>query len=139
MKTGPIIIIDDDEDDKEILEEILREFDLKNKLVWFNNCKDAYGYLKSTSEQPFLIFSDVNLPGLTGFDFKKQIDEDIELRKKSIPFLFYTTGVTQDTVNKAYTEMTVQGFFKKENTYEAIKKDIKVILDYWENCRHPNY
>jgi response regulator RpfG family c-di-GMP phosphodiesterase len=112
---------------------------LKNKLVWFNNCKDAYGYLKSTSEQPFLIFSDVNLPGLTGFDFKKQIDEDIELRKKSIPFLFYTTGVNQDTVNKAYTEMTVQGFFKKENTYEAIKKDIKVILDYWENCRHPNY
>jgi hypothetical protein len=34
--------------------------------------------------------------------------------------------------------MTIQGFFKKGDDYEQIKKDIRLILDYWSACKHPN-
>src|ERR1700712_2213666 len=101
MKSGPIIIIEDDADDKNILEEILKELNVHNQLIWFNNCKDAHHYLKTTSQQPFIIFSDVNLPGQKGIDFKKQIDADPDLRKRSIPFVFYSTSVDRLTVNEA--------------------------------------
>mgnify|MGYP001627179916 CR=1 FL=1 len=138
MKSGPIILIEDDVDDKEILEEVLKELNVSNELIWFNNCIEAYNFLLHTSQRPLLIISDVNLPGQNGLELKRQIDENPILRSKSIPFIFYSTSVSQHAVNIAYQEMTVQGFFQKEQNFESIKIKIKNILDYWKDCRHPN-
>jgi DNA-binding NtrC family response regulator len=138
MKSGPIIVVEDDIDDKEIFEAALGELKFSNKIIWFNNCDDAWNYLKTTTDSPFIIFSDVNLPRKSGIEFKRQIDEDTQLRRKSIPFVFYSTSVNQDTVNEAYTQMTVQGFFQKSNRFNEMKQIIKMILDYWRFCRHPN-
>src|SRR5690348_1215642 len=84
MKRGPVVITEDDVDDKDILEGILKELRIPNKLVWFTNSEDAFHYLKTTTDIPFIIFSDINLPGHNGIDFKRRIDEDEELRRKSI-------------------------------------------------------
>ena len=137
-KSGPIILIEDDVDDENIFKEVLKELGIANSLIWFTKTDEALHYLKATSEQPFIIFSDVNLPGQSGIEFKRNLDNDEELRKKSIPFVFYSTSVNQETVNEAYTKMTVQGFFQKGNSYEEIKTMIKQIIDYWQTCRHPN-
>lgn len=138
MKSGPIIVVEDDADDKEVLEGILRELKVSNKLVWFRKSNEAFQYLKTTSEQPFIIISDVNLPIENGIEFKRRIDNDPYLRHKSIPFIFYSTSVGQKTVNEAYTQLTVQGFFQKGSSYDEIKKHINLIVHYWQVCRHPN-
>jgi len=138
MKSGPIIIIEDDVDDQQLFIQALKEINISNPVRWFRNGREAFEYLASTSDQPFIIFCDVNLPGQKGTEFKKQIDEHKELRKKSIPFLFYSTSADQATVNEAYTEMTVQGFFKKQDDFSDIRNQLKVIVDYWMTCRHPN-
>jgi CheY-like chemotaxis protein len=138
MKQGPIIIVEDDAEDADIFQDILIELDVKNKMIWFTNSNDAFFYLKATTDQPFIIFCDVNLPVINGIEFKRQVDSDAELRRKSIPFVFYSTSVSQATVNEAYTQMTVQGFFQKKNTYAEVKGDIKLILNYWKDCKHPN-
>jgi response regulator RpfG family c-di-GMP phosphodiesterase len=137
-KPGPIIIIEDDADDKEFLEEILRELGLSNRIIWMENVEKAFKYLVGATEQPFLILSDVNLPGRNGIEFKAEIDKDPELRKKSIPFVFFSTATDQKSVNEAYTKMTVQGYFQKRGSFEEMKKVIKIIIDYWEVCKHPN-
>jgi len=138
MKTGPIIVLDDDEDDLEIFSAVLKELDIKNDLISFKLSEDAYYYLKNTSDQPLIIFSDINLPKENGINFKKRIDEDPQLRCKSIPFIFYSTVVNQSMVNEAYTQLVVQGFFQKPSRHEDIKRQIKIIYDYWCLCRHPN-
>ena len=138
MKTGPIILIDDDRDDKDVFLDILKDLKVSNPIIWFQNCDDAFSYLKTTSEQPFIIFCDLNLPGISGIECKRQIDDNEELRKKSIPFVFCSTTADQKTVNEAYTKMTVQGFFKKKNTYSELKETIRLIVAYWEECKHPN-
>lgn len=136
--SGPIILVEDDPDDETLLSDIFEELNITNRRVWFRNSKPAFNYLKTMPEQPFLILSDVNLAGDSGIEFKRRIDNDPQLRAKSIPFVFYSTSVDQRAVNEAYTKMTVQGFFKKGNNYEKMKKDIKLIFDYWQNCKHPN-
>ena len=137
-KNGPIILIDDDNEDQEIFDEVLKDLHIHNPLVHFTDSIQAFSYLKETPEQPYLIFCDVNLPKQTGLEFKRQIDEDPKLRRKSIPFIFYSTSVDQKSVNEAYTQMTVQGFFQKGNSYETMKKDLKLIFDYWSSSKHPN-
>ena len=137
-KLGPIVIVEDDLDDQEMIQEAMEEVGIKNELVFFDRSLKAFEFLKSTTQQPFLILSDVNLPVQNGIEFKRQIDEDRQLREKSIPFVFYSTAVDKNSVNTAYQELTVQGFFKKKNKYEELKKDLKLIVDYWTTCKHPN-
>jgi two-component SAPR family response regulator len=71
-KKGPIIIIEDDAEDEEIFKDILKELSISNKIIWFTDAHAAFDYLKTTSEQPFIIFSDVNLPKQNGVEFKRR-------------------------------------------------------------------
>jgi CheY-like chemotaxis protein len=137
-KLGPIILVEDDLDDKSIFEEALRDIGVKNEIRWFETPIAAFADLKTTDEHPMLIFCDINLPKQNGLEFKANIDSDPELRKKSIPFVFYSTSASQETVNEAYLKLTVQGFFKKEHSYDKIKDMLKLITDYWRICIHPN-
>ena len=137
-KIGPIIIVEDDLDDQEMIQEVMQELGIKNELLFFDRSAKAFDFLKSTSQQPFLILSDVNLPIQNGIEFKRQIDEDVQLRQKSIPFVFYSTAVDKNSVDTAYKELTVQGFFKKRNKYEELKGDLQLIVNYWKICKHPN-
>ena len=137
-KVGPILLIEDDHDDKDIFKRVLREIEITNELVWFDNCNRGLEYLLTTSESVFLIFCDINLPGKNGIEFKRSIDEDPKLRKKCIPFVFYSTTATQKDVNTAYLEMTTQGFFKKGTDFQEMKQQIKTIFDYWIASKHPN-
>lgn len=138
MVSGPIVIIEDDVDDKEIMEEVLKELNIPNKLVWFKRCAEAFTYLKAQNEAPFVILSDVNLPGQSGREFKKQIDDDEDLKKKSIPFVFFTTAAGKNYITEAYVELTVQGYFQKANSYQETKTIIRAIMEYWKYCKHPN-
>ncbi|MBF6609253.1 MAG: response regulator [Flavobacterium sp.] len=137
-KKDTIVLIEDDSDDKVIFEMITRELGYENEIKWFTNSEDAMNFLCAPHDALFLIFCDINLPGRSGLQLKKDIDAIPYLRKKSIPFLFYSTNASQEEVDTAYTQMTVQGFFLKGHDYNKIKVLLKTIYDYWSACRHPN-
>jgi CheY-like chemotaxis protein len=136
-RAGPILIIEDDKDDQEILQEAFTELDVRNKLIFFDTTKQAFDFLKTTSEKPFLILSDVNLPQQTGVEFKREVDRDPQLRKKSIPFVFFSTSIEKHAVDTAYKELTIQGFFQKSNNYQELKNVLSLIVEYWKVCQHP--
>jgi CheY-like chemotaxis protein len=138
MKNGPILLIEDDEDDAILFKDIISELHLPNKLVWFSDSTNALEHLQKASEQPFIIFCDVNMPKCNGIDLKRQIDSNSELRKKSIPFTFYSTAASQKVVNEAFTRLTVQGFFLKKSTYGEAKSMLQTIIAYWSLSKHPN-
>jgi CheY-like chemotaxis protein len=137
-KSGPIILIDDDSDDKQFLAEALKELNIPNKVINFGDTQKALDFLKTTRESPFIILSDVNMPRLNGIEFKRKIDSDPQLRSKSIPFVFFSTVADKQAVDIAYKEMTVQGFFQKPNTFPELIKIISIIMDYWKICWEPN-
>lgn len=137
-ESGNILIVEDDEDDKEFLEEVLTGLGVTNTIIWKRNGHEALNYLSAETEPLFMIFCDINMPVMDGLELKRTIDADPNLRKKSIPFIFYSTAATQEAINEAYTQLTIQGFFIKGNDYGKIKSVIHTIVDYWKNCVHPN-
>jgi CheY-like chemotaxis protein len=134
---GPIIIIEDDREDQDILKEVFADMDLNNELLFFDNCEFAYQYLEETDERPFLILTDINLPGMSGIELRAKINANQLFFKKSIPFIFLTTAVQKYAVELAY-EMMVQGFFQKPGTIGEIRELMNRIIGYWNVCRHPN-
>jgi hypothetical protein len=55
--------------------------------------------------------------------------------RKSIPFVFYSTSANNKSVYEAYTAKDCPGFFSKTTTYGDMKKQIKIIVDYWKECK----
>ena len=97
-KQGPILIIEDDQDDQYLLEEVFSALNIKNELKFFENGHFALEYLQTTKDKPFIILSDVNLPGMSGPDLKRSINENDRLRRKSIPFVFFIRQWTGSTI-----------------------------------------
>lgn len=137
-KTGAILVIDDDAEDFEMIQSICKDLQLPNKLVWYGRTDEAYDFLSTTEMSIFLILADLKIHPRNGLEFKKQIDSNPVLRKKSIPFIFYANAAEQREINLAYIELSVQGFFIKGMEYSFAKQQLKNIFDYWRDCRHPN-
>ncbi len=137
-KGGPIIIIEDDKDDQEILAEVFTELGVKNEIIFFGEGEEALKYLTDTTVEPFIIFSDINMPKLSGMELREKVHQNEDLRIKSIPYLFFSTRAEQKHVIDAYSK-SIQGFFVKPADYQEIKKTIGCIVDYWQRCVSPNY
>ena len=137
-KTGPIVVIEDDADDQEILVEIFTNLDYKNPVIYFSDSEEALQFLIDTKIKPFLILSDINMPKLSGFELRQKVHTNDDLNLKCIPYLFFTTTSAQKAVVDAYSQ-SVQGFFVKANSIDKLKNTIKKIVEYWQECEAPNF
>src|SRR5688572_548563 len=97
-KGGPLIIVEDDIDDQDIIKEVFESLGLSNTLLLFSDGYDALRYLKTTTDQPFLILCDINLPKLNGLELRELINADPWLRRKSVPFIFFSTNASRDAI-----------------------------------------
>lgn len=134
---GPVIIIEDDADDQEILKEVFQKLNYGNEVCFFSDGQAALDFLNSTDALPFIILSDINLPKLDGFALRNKIKMDAKLQLKCIPYLFFSTASNQKAVVDAYS-LSVQGFFIKQNSMAELEKTISVIMEYWKRCVSPN-
>jgi CheY-like chemotaxis protein len=136
-KEGPIIIIEDDKDDQDLLNTVFTELNYPNTLIFFSDGYSALEYLTNFKEQPFLIISDINLPKLDGMALRDKVHNNEQLRLRCIPYLFFTTTAQQNHVIDAYSK-SAQGFFTKPSSLAELSRIIKNIVEYWKDCHSPN-
>jgi CheY-like chemotaxis protein len=136
-QTGPIVLVDDDPDDQEMIERIIKKMSLKNEIKHFTDGEQVYEYLKTTKEHPFIVICDINMPIINGLELKTLIDKDPVMKLKSIPFVFLSTAANPEQVAEAY-KLSVQGFFLKGQSYDVLRSSLRRIIEYWQACIHPN-
>ena len=136
-KNGPVVVIEDDEDDQAILKEVFENLDYPNEVIFFSDGHEALDYLNQVEVLPFLILSDINMPRLDGFALRQKLKSDAALQVKCIPYLFISTAATQKAVIDAYS-LSVQGFFVKQSSLAEIEATISAIMEYWKRCAAPN-
>jgi CheY-like chemotaxis protein len=137
-KQGAIVIVEDDEDDQQFFIEVFKELNYSNEIIFFNDGQEAFKYLTAKTSEPFIVFSDINMPKLNGIELRKQIHENEDIRIKTIPYLFFTTSAEQEWVIDAYSK-SIQGFFIKPSNFEELKDTMRTIIEYWQKCESPNY
>ncbi|HSI76929.1 MAG TPA: response regulator [Lunatimonas sp.] len=137
-KSGPIIIIEDNPADQELLSEIFDELNYVNKLIFFEDSELALEYLTDTDVEPFLVLSDLRMPKLNGMELWEKLINNEKIRLKTIPYLFFSTTAEQKDVINAYSR-SIQGFFVKPTEYSKLKDLMVKIVEYWQECESPNY
>jgi CheY-like chemotaxis protein len=134
----PIVIVDDDADDRELIGEFSLELRPDHELRYFANGAEALQYLEKTDEQPFIILCDVNMPLMNGLELLEVIERTPYLRQKSIPFILLSTSGDKRYVVQAY-DLCVQGFFQKPSQMDELKNILKLTFDFWAKCLHPHH
>lgn len=131
-----IIIIEDDTDDQEIMKLTLSDLYVESEVIFFNEGQSALDYLSDASIIPLIIFSDINMPGMNGFQLRDKIHADPDLRMKCTPYIFLTTGGESKHIWEAYTK-NVQGFFVKPSSVSEWKDLFALVLGYWSISKKP--
>lgn len=136
MNKSPIIIIEDDHDDIDIIQYATKRLEHNRPILFFTNGTELVDFLTNNQVTPFLIICDLNLPGENGFALKRRIDGNAQVRYKGVPFVYWSTNATQKEIQHAY-DLPAQGFFFKPNTIEALQDTLELMIRYWETSEHP--
>jgi len=136
-KNGPIIIVDDDEDDRQLTLTALKQLKVKNKCITFTDGHEALEYLKTVRDNPFLIICDLKMHRMDGLMLLKEINKDKQLKERSIPFVIFSGSAEPGDVTEAYKE-AVQGFFVKPATIDELVQQVDLVVSYWQRSKEPS-
>jgi len=125
MKHKTILLIDDDEDDQLIFIDAIKEVHAGIVCLTADNGSDAYLQLEKSSPAPSLIFLDLNMPVMNGFEFLQRVKKNDRL--KNIPIIIYTTS--DSPLDKQNTiESGAVMFFTKTPDFKLLKIKLHDIL-----------
>lgn len=99
-------------------------------------CEVAYngkeGYEKAISYQPDLIISDVMMPEVDGYEFRKMLLQNDELKK--IPFVFLTAKGEEDDILQGY-DLEIEDYILKTSSPKVVLAKVSAILKTLEKER----
>lgn len=118
-------LIDDDYEDQEIFVTAVNEVNPAFYCAVKSDAESALLELKESAQLADIIFLDINMPKMDGFEFIIHLKRDSRL--KSIPVIFYSTTRDEDQISKA-TKLGASGFITKTASYKELIKTLKWFL-----------
>ncbi|MEP7168845.1 MAG: response regulator [Bacteroidota bacterium] len=121
-----ILLVDDDSDDQEFFMEALKELEPTLECSIANNGLEALEYLSTNPPPPSLIFLDLNMPNMNGFECLAELSKVKQY--KDIPVIILTTS--NDPENKERSlKMGARVFLTKVPGMAAIKFQLHEMLE----------
>lgn len=133
---GLFVFVDDDHDEQELLKIAMDHLGLDNPVHTCVNGEEALNFLKTCTDDIFLILSDLNMPKMDGLEFKRMIDLIPEIKIKAIPFFFHSNTSSRAEVKAAYAS-NIQGFLKKADSVSGTVYSLTCLINLWTTCVHP--
>jgi CheY-like chemotaxis protein len=124
QKLNCILLIDDDELTNLINKMILKKLDCAEKILVFKSGKEALNYLESNepTEYPNLIFLDINMPAMNGWEFMEKYKTIQKQELDQTVVIILTTSLDPKEHEKADHTKKVNGFKNKPLTPETVQE-----------------
>ena len=124
-----IMLVDDDQYDNFFHEREIKKIDLKVKVIKKTSGLDALDYLKSMEEKreikPDLIFLDLNMPDIDGWEFLKEFSRLDTIIKDRLMIIILTTSKNPTDRLRAKAWGFVSGYLNKPLTKATLEDIIK--------------
>jgi CheY-like chemotaxis protein len=125
-KPEKILIVDDDAEDRDFLIETINELYPKSNNVTADNGKEALDYIANYPPPPPLIFLDLNMPFVNGFEFLVAYKKNPQHINSHV--IIYTTS--SNSRDKAVTkDLGASAFITKVGDTKLLKKNIQEVVE----------
>ena len=128
-KLNCILLIDDDADDNYFHQIIIRDMNITDDVQLVTNGLEALDFLKNAETAPELIFLDINMPKMNGWEFLEQYAKLPADHKANTVVAMLTTSQNPDDKKKAEQFSCVRFFQSKPLTEKVLKG---IINDYFQ-------
>lgn len=127
-----ILLIDDDEATNFIHEMVINQENVTERIVAVESGQEALNFLTTIENgayvQPDLIFLDINMPGMNGWEFLEKYKDLSEDQKGSAIMIMLTTSLNPDDAAKAKNYSAIRNFLHKPLTSTMLTEVIKEYL-----------
>ena len=134
-KLNPILVVDDDKDDRMFLERALREKGVRHPIQHLSDGEDMMDCLKkrgrfskADGSRPCLIILDLNMPRMDGRKALLFVKSDPEL--KQIPVLVLSTSGAEEDILRSYN-LGANSFLRKPVHYDGFISLADSLANYW--------
>lgn len=129
-KINCILLVDDNYADNEFHKIIIKEADVCNHVKVVTSGRAALDYIIKSGEpnhsevfpKPDLIYLDINMPGMNGFEFLEEYHKLNENLKSKVLIIMLTTSLNPDDQKKAKDIKEVSSFQNKPLTVEMLQE-----------------
>jgi CheY-like chemotaxis protein len=127
---NPIVIVDDDEDDRALIKDAFLENSLDQDFVLLENGDQLLEFLKTQPdlEFPSLILLDLNMPGKDGREALQEIKKDARLHQ--IPIVVFSTSSLDKDRIMSY-DLGANCFLTKPSSYQEMIDLTSAIVKLW--------
>jgi CheY-like chemotaxis protein len=114
------LLIDDNYIDNFVTRRILESSNFAEKIIVSNSAVEAMASLRSGSIKPEVIFLDIRMPQMGGFEFLQEYDKiDIE-GKKDIKIFMLSSSLDPTDLKKSVNNKYITHFLHKPLTQKAL-------------------
>ncbi len=117
-----IMLVDDNEDDNFFHKSILEETNIAEHIQVTESGIEAIEYLQKTDDAPGLIFLDINMPKMNGWEFLEEYNQLNIGQKAKVIIIMLTTSLNPADKEKAALIPDISGFETKPLTAEMITR-----------------
>lgn len=121
-KEFTIFYTDDDLDDLDFFTEVVESMKNGVELVTQNNGKKLLDALHNPPPSPSIVFLDLNMPGINGFDVLTEIRKSHNL--KDIPVIILTTSNDDKIIGRSL-DLGANFYITKPNDFVSLRKSIE--------------
>ena len=121
-----VLLIDDDDDDQFIFLTALEDVVPASHCHISNNALEAFEYLNACTRVPDMLFLDLNMPLMNGFEFLLMLKSDPVL--SPMPVIIFSTSDNPEDQDRA-RELGALQFITKTADFELLKKDLRFIFN----------
>ncbi|MDI9880134.1 response regulator [Flectobacillus longus] len=136
MKHLPILIADDDEDDRFLIKAAFEECGSSISLFFVQDGLELMQYLNNENayadanvyKQPSLILLDLNMPKKDGREIIQEMRANTNFR--AIPIVVLSTSNAPSDIRTCY-ELGANSFITKPSSFEGLLEIIKNLQQFW--------
>ncbi|HMJ90355.1 MAG TPA: response regulator [Candidatus Acidoferrum sp.] len=128
-----VMAIDDDEDDQILFQRWVKRTDRAPVVRLVSSATAAMAFLKklpaNSPELPHVIFCDIKMPGVDGFDFLRWIRSS---EHKQIPVVMRSASPLRTDIARAY-QLGANSYVVKRMEPGAMEERINALVHYWRD------
>lgn len=123
-KISTVLLVDDDDVTNLLNSKIIKKVKLANKVEVALNGKEALAFLETVRniDTPDIIFLDINMPEMNGFEFLEVYNERFKEKHETLVLMMLTTTVNSEEIEKARSFDSVAEFISKPLTVDKLKQ-----------------